>query len=502
MRCIPVLSAAVALAMVPAVFAENFSMAPVPADIVALVTPQPANPQRAYQLLRFDEDWRFLKDAKDHDLFDPIKYIPLGTPDLTLSVGGSMRVRYEDKINPGFGATSAAAPTKDDDYFLERAYIHTDFRYLNFARLFVEGDFTFIDGFRRNPPPTPFPSDDADIHQAFIDVSPFNYQTDGFGLTLRLGRQELSFDKQKLVGPLDWANTRRTWDGGAALFQFEQYKAELFWVRPVVVDAKQLDQSDEQTNFIGAYLTHPLFSKDHNYSIFTYYLNRSRDTKPAFAAAATEFNPDHQKGDTDRVTVGTRVWGKFFSNFDYDVEGGVQVGRLADNDIFAGYVSAEAGYTFADIFAKPRISLGYDYASGDDRPGDGQSNTFDQLFPTGHLYFGYLDFVGRQNVDAGNITITTTPTPELKIWTSWHYFCLASGNDALYNASGQALRYSPTGSAGTNIGNEFDITGTYQLGRHTTFLLGYGIFCPGDFIKNTGKSEVAQMVYTSVEFKF
>lgn len=494
------LSAAVTAALASSTFADD-KLSLVPNDLVALVTPQPPNPQRAYQPLRFDEDWRFLKAPKDHDLFDPIKYIPLAGGDLSISFGGSVRARYEYKVNPGFGATSSTAPTKNDDYFLERAYIHTDIRYLTYARLFVEGDFTYIDGNRRVPAPTPFPSDDADLHQAFLDLSPFNLKNDGYGMTLRFGRQELLFDKQKLVGPLDWANTRRSWDGFAALFQWEQYKAQIFWVRPVQVYPKWFNTTDEETNFAGVHVTHPLINKDNNFSVFTYYLNRNRDTKATFTGGATEFNPDLVAGNTDRVTVGGHIWGKLPANFDYDAEGGMQFGQLAGNDIYAGYFSGELGYTFADVWAKPRLSLGYDYASGDNHR-DGKSGTFDQLFPTGHLYFGYLDFVGRQNINAGNFTVAITPTPELKLWASWHMFCLADSNDALYNAGGAALRFNSAGTAGTYVGNELDLTGSYQLGRHTTLLFGYGVFFPGDFIQNTGPSETAHMFYSSVEFKF
>jgi hypothetical protein len=497
MRFSHVLPAMAAAAAAPALAETNLSLMPTGDDLVALVLPQPADPRRNYLPLPADEDWRWLKNAKDHDLFDPIKSIPLGGgdgSDLSLSIGGSMRVRYENKINAAFGGTTQTAPTKDDDYFLERAYIHADIRYLSYVRLFVEGEFAYLDGNQRFPAPTPFPSDDNDLHQVFIDISPFNYAKDGFGFTLRLGRQELLFDKQKLVGPLDWANTRRTWDGGSAMFQWEQFKAELFWVRPVVVNPKWLDTTDGDTNFIGTYLTHPLFNKDNNFSLFTYYLNRSRNTKSTFSPGATEFNPDLRAGDTDRVTIGGRVWGKWdvtSSGFvDYDAEGGAQVGRLAQNDILAGYFSGELGYTFSNVWGKPRISGGFDYASGDNGR-DHQSNTFDQLFPTGHMYLGYLDFIGRQNIIAENITLAVNPTPQLKLWTSWHYFCLASANDALYNAAGAALRFNSAGTAGTTVGNELDVTASYQLGRHTTIIAGYGVFFPGDFIQNTGKSEMA-----------
>jgi hypothetical protein len=500
MKRFPILlSLAVASAIAQLSHAEGLSLAP--EDFVALVTPQEADAKRNYAPLRFDEDWRWLgAGAKNHDLFDPIKYIQLGSPDLTLTFGGSARYRYESKINAGFGASNPTSP-KHDDYSLMRAYIHGDLRYKTYARIFIEGEFNYIDGFRRNPPPTPFPSEDADLHQAFIDLSPFNFAKDGFGATLRLGRQELLFDKQKLVGPLDWANTRRAWDGVTGIFQFEQYKAQIFWVRPVVVNSEYFDNPDEQTNFAGAYLTHPMWDKDNNYSVFAYYLNRSRDTKASFSPSATEFNPDLQAGNTDRVTVGGRVWGKFANGFDYDAEGGAQFGRLAQNDILAGYFSGEVGYTFKDVWGAPRLSFGYDYASGDNHR-DGQSNTFDQLFPTGHLYMGYLDYVGRQNINAGNVTLTVTPYKDLKVWASYHYFCLADSNDALYNAGGAALRYNSAGAAGSHVGSELDITATYQLSRHVSLLLGYGIFFPGEFIENTGASDEAHMVYGSVEFKF
>lgn len=480
------------------------TLAPTGDMLAGLFATQPANPQRNYAPLRFDEDWRWLKGgSKDPDLFDPIKYVPLGPGgDLSASFGGSARLRYEWKLNPGFGATSPTSPTKDDDYLLERAYLHADLRYLTHARVFVEGVFSYIDGYRRNPPPTPFPSDDADLHQAFVDLSPLNYKKDGFGATLRIGRQELLLDKQKLVGPLDWANVRRSWDGVAGLFQVEDYKATVFWVRPVQVNAKWFDTTDEETNFAGVHIAHPLFNKDHNYSVYSYYLNRSRDTRATFASGVTEFNPDLEAGNTDRVTVGGHVWGKLNPGWDYDLEGGVQVGRYGDNDILAGFASSELGYTFADVPTKPRLSAGYDYASGDNGRSDGKSNTFDQLFPTGHLYFGYIDLVGRQNIHAANVTVSSQPTPELRVWASWHTFCLASNQDALYNAGGQTVRFSNAGNAGSYIGNELDITATYQLGRHTTLLGGYGVFFPGDFIQNTGRSETVQMVYTSVEFKF
>src|SRR4051812_3005657 len=57
-----------------------------------------------YSVVRWDEDYSYLKDTANRtDFFDPIKYIPLGT-DTYLSLGGSIRNRYEYFNNNNFGA--------------------------------------------------------------------------------------------------------------------------------------------------------------------------------------------------------------------------------------------------------------------------------------------------------------------------------------------------------------------------------------------------------------
>src|SRR3982750_1285448 len=62
------------------------------ADSGAGVRPPPANPEEppSYKPLRYDEDYRYLKDARyPTDFWDPIKYVPLwGRDDWYLSLGG------------------------------------------------------------------------------------------------------------------------------------------------------------------------------------------------------------------------------------------------------------------------------------------------------------------------------------------------------------------------------------------------------------------------------
>src|SRR5262245_21302878 len=60
----------------------------------------PAPP--AYKQLRYDEGYGYLRDRATHsDLFDAIKFVPLGAEgDNYLSLGGEIRQRYEYFHNP------------------------------------------------------------------------------------------------------------------------------------------------------------------------------------------------------------------------------------------------------------------------------------------------------------------------------------------------------------------------------------------------------------------
>src|ERR1041385_4482894 len=55
------------------------------------------NQSPPYKLLRYDEDYSYLKDpTRRTDIWDPVKYIPLGSREgWYLSLGGEMRLRYE-----------------------------------------------------------------------------------------------------------------------------------------------------------------------------------------------------------------------------------------------------------------------------------------------------------------------------------------------------------------------------------------------------------------------
>ena len=87
--------------------------------------------------LRYDEDFSYLDGESGSyrgDLFDPIKNIRL-SEDWRLSLGGEFRVRLEAETNKAFGATEPA----QDTFTLFRYMLHTDLKYRDLFRVFVQG---------------------------------------------------------------------------------------------------------------------------------------------------------------------------------------------------------------------------------------------------------------------------------------------------------------------------------------------------------------------------
>jgi hypothetical protein len=106
----------------------------------------------------------------------------------------------------------------------------------------------------------------------------------------------------------------------------------------------------------------------------------------------------------------------------------------------AGMATAGVGRHFKNVWATPTAWLYYDYASGDSDPTSGTSNTFNQQFPFGHYYMGWIDLVGRQNIHDLNAHLYFYPAPWVTMFVQYHRFWLDQPKDALYGVGGVPIR--------------------------------------------------------------
>jgi hypothetical protein len=451
-----------------------------------------------YQDLRYQEDWSVLagKDrSQTGDLFDPIKYAPL-TEDgsVWVSFGGQIRERVEVWNNFNFGAPVTA--DHDDVFLLSRVRVHGDLHVGEHMRVFVEGKSALetdrsLTGGRRT-----VDTDELDLQNGFVDLSlrPF----DGAQFTLRAGRQEMAFGRQRLVSPLDWANTRRTFDGASGIFKLQGWTVTGFWTLFVPVQKYNFNTSDLSTQFYGIYASGkvPLAQA---VGLDLYWMGLQSDVNAFTGTPFARYNGT--VGREERHTLGGRLWGKVATTgIDYELEGAFQVGRVGAGSVDAFMITGQLGYTFAEFPAAPRLQVGLDYASGDDKAG-GDVHTFNQLFPLGHAYFGYIDTVGRQNIIDVNPGFSVQPFTKLVASLEGHLFWRADTRDALYNAGGNVVRAGSAGSS-SEIGSEIDLLFKYQFDRHLLGLLGYNHFFAGDFIRESGPSKDINFAYLTLQYTF
>ncbi len=418
-------------------------------------------------VIRHVEDWSVLADAPADakaDLFDPIKYLPLvDDGSIWASFGGQVRYRFESFNNFGFG------PSNDDEYSLLRIRMHGDLHIGEHVRIFAEGKSALannrdLPGGRRT-----LDVDSIDLQNLFVDVKlPVG---DDVSVTVRAGRQELVFGKQRLISPLDWSNSRRTWDGLSVITKIGQWTVTPFWTQFAPVQKYSFNDPDAQTQLFGVYATGPLPGEGMP-SADVYFIGLDRDDDRTFNGTT---------GQEERYTLGTRLFGKVGqTGFDYDAEFAYQFGEVGSGDVNAWMVGSQFGYTFADVPTAPRLFIGVDYASGDDSAG-GDVETFNQLFPLGHAYLGFIDAIGRQNIIDVTPGIVFSPIPKLKVLLQGHLFWRADEDDAVYNAGGGVLRAGSLSNE-REVGAEIDLVVTYAFDAHLVAQFGYSHFFAGDFI--------------------
>ena len=188
---------------------------------------------------RFDEDWSVLRGVdlgNTGDFWDRLKFIPL-TRDQSvwLTLGGQVRERGEYYRQYLFGASE---PKQSDGYLLSRYRLSADLHVTQYFRVFAEGKSSFALDRELEGGRTTAYVDEFDLLNGFADIMvPFGTQA---SVTLRGGRQELIFGSQRLVGPGDFTQIPRTFDGGLAAVRIADWTVTPFWTEPEGSDGHSL----------------------------------------------------------------------------------------------------------------------------------------------------------------------------------------------------------------------------------------------------------------------
>ncbi len=399
------------------------------------------------------------------------------------------KLRFEYREN-NFDFNSANNHLTDDGWLLEHTRLGLMLKPTSWFKFYVQGqDAREFDSDRPNVPGVlgAEGDDTFDFRQLYIELGKEK------GASLKVGRQLLSYGDERLLGAFEWNNLGRSWDAAKFRYAADKWWVDAFAGSLVTFEDNELNRSD-------------LFNNDglgRNQLLSGVYFSTTALDFQTTDLYALYLHEDFPVGDSDFMTFGTR-WkstaGKF-GPWDYDAEFVAQTGDVKGKDLASFAAHAEAGYTFSAPW-KPRLALDYAYGSGDSNGADGKVHTFQNLYPTNHLYYGYMDVFSWQNIHDVSASFKVAPTKTVTAKLDYHVFWLADSGDAWYRANGvTAVR--PVNPAASNFaGSELDLTLTYAPKKWLAFQAGYSHFFAGDYLSDTGAADDADFAYTQVTFKF
>jgi len=427
----------------------------------------PPTPDRSYKLLSEDEDWSFLKDPTlRQDLWDPIKYVPLGGRDgWYLTIGGEGREVWEQIGNDNWGQQPYM-----NGYFNQRYMLHFDAHFGKHVRTFVELK-SALNAFRIGGP-RPIDEKKMDFQAAFLELGTSG---DRKYIKLRVGRQELYYGSGRLIDVREGPNSRLSFDGFKIKAKADAWSIDAFAMRPDLDNFGFFDNyPNHAIGFWGVYAARTL---PHKQMLDVYYLGLNSKEVTFERGTAQEV----------RHSVGARIFHPAATErpgLDFDFEGVWQFGTFGTAGIEAWTLASNTGYRFPTVPLKPRFSVNADIASGD-HPGGNTLGTFNPLYPSGH-YFGVFASTGPGPLNFMDIhpKVQLEASHGVSIFADWIFQWRESLEDGLYAIPGFLIT-AADGSRARFVGDRPGTEVQWQANRHLWFQADYGIFYAGRFVKET-----------------
>jgi Alginate export len=415
------------------------------------------------------------------------------------------RFRFEGRENT-FDFNSDVDSLTDDTFFLNRFRIGLAYKPVDWLKFYVQGqDAQEWDSDRPDIPGAMGAEgdDNFDLRQLYVQIG-----TKPVSLTL--GRQVLQYGDERLIGPGEWNNITKTWD--AAKIQITQplFTVDIFAASIVNIYRDSINLSDlfngsemhRDQIFSGIYASSS-FLNFQTSDFYVLFLDQEvpNPTAPAITSPATFTGLTGKR--TDFVTVGTRLKGdpKKLHGWEYEGEFAFEGGRVADLNLNAFAAHVGFGYNF-DALWKPRLWLEYNFATGDHDPTDGRIETFQNLFPSNHPKYGFMDLFSWQNLHDLEFSVKAKPCKPVGLEADFHSFWLANTNDSWYRANGVTRVRPITPGADPHVGDEIDLLVTYQPVKWLNIWAGYSHFFTGKYVADTGPSDDADFGYVQATFTF
>ncbi len=335
------------------------------------------------------------------------------------------------------------------------------------------------------PAAVPLRQRELHMHQGYVDYRPGGDSD----WVLRLGRQEVNFGEERLVGALDWANVARAFDGFRATRKKDDRQLDAFVLS--LADTNGTGRDDQELS--GFHFNRKVGAKG---SLDAYALHY-RDDVTLSAASQTGV-----LGHQSFWTFGFRSLGPLFQaeEWDYRLEAAFQKGDFSIDDLDAMAMALVFGRNFPSA-RKGRFEFEFDWSPGDEaRPGE--RGTFQNLFPTNHKFYGIGDHMAWMNMRAFRLGYKWSPAKDRWVLLDLWRFALDDLRDRWYRVNGAARAANP-GATSKDLGTEIDVRYNWKDGS-VGFEVGLAAFLADDYSKTFpgGRGDDSLFGYLSATFNF
>jgi len=403
-----------------------------------------------------------------------------GNRSLPAWLKASVELRGRAEAHRGIAYT----PGNNDGYYLHRLRLNVAVEPDRRLRFVFQVQDAQAPGLSRKPAPAGMVNT-LDLRQGYLELGP----ADAGPLSLRVGRQDLIFGEERLIGAAGWGNVGRSFDAVRLTWRRPGMRLDGFASAVVPVLNGRFDRPRLSNGFYGLYGSLDKLLRDGVIEPFLLWKTASHTTAES-----------GRSGDLDLYTGGARVVSKLPRRLDCNVEMALQGGRAAGDRVRAWAGHWALGWTpWKD---RPlRLIAEYNFASGDRDPRDGRRGTFDQLYPTNHSKYGTADQIGWRNIHDLMPGLEWRPRRKWRLKFDYHAFWLADRRDALYTEAGAVFARNPQ-AAGSRIGWELDAQADWQFSDRLQLGLGYARLFAGPYLKQTTPGSGFSYPYLTWSYRF
>jgi alginate export protein len=285
-------------------------------------------------------------------------------------------------------------------------------------------------------------------------------------MSVRVGRQLVTWGEGRLLGVSDWSPAGRTLDAVRGRLPVGEAAFELLAASLSDPTSGSLTAYGEIFGARGQWALHPLFALE------AYVLSRLAQANPPSPRQSLVRGQTH--------TAALRLSGDTYA-WTWGVEGAYQLGRAEDvhggEDRAAWAAAGHVAHTFERVMLLPTVRLGISYASGDD--GGSTYRGFDPLLPDVHVWHGAMDLFAWSNEEEASARVAIVPWTDALAGFEYRFARLAQPGGTWWTAY-----LTPIGQASTNsqpnLGHEIDAVLTWLPWVPVELTAGYSVLALGD----------------------